>query len=199
MILIALSISCRRRDKDEDLYESVQSGFLSGITNGLVRHSDKIIKPLQSSAEAVARAYQVVTKGIGLRADHIILNNKFGGPNAVKKLEVIKEITSSSDFVGDTLNWLKKNPMAMGRLKLDQSGIKAAGKLAGNIGTKIINVLPFLSAAYNGYEAINRASDGDYFGASLKVANAAIAFIPGLTFTQSIIPNVINVVYDIWK
>ena len=36
----------------------------------------------------------------------------------------------------------------MGRLKLDQSGIKAAGKLAGNIGTKIIN---------NGYEAINRA------------------------------------------
>ena len=78
----------------------------------------------------------------------------------------------------------------MGRLKLDQSGIKAAGKLAGNIGTKIIN---------NGYEAINRASDGDYVGASLKVPNAAIAFIPGLTFTQSIIPNVINVVYDIWK
>ena len=87
----------------------------------------------------------------------------------------------------------------MGRLKLDQSGIKAAGKLAGNIGTKIINVLPFLSAAYNGYEAINRASDGDYVGAGLKVVNAAVGFIPGLTFAQSIIPSVINIAYDIWK
>ena len=197
MILITLSISCRR-NKDEDLYESIQSGFFSGITNRLVRHCDKIIKPFKSSAEEVARIYQVVTKGIGLRADHIILNTK-GGPNAIKKFEVIKEITSSNHFVGDTLKWINNNPMAMGRLKLDQSGIEAAGKLVGNIGTKIIHVLPFFSAAYNWHEAINRASDGDYFGAGLKVANGAVGLIPGLTFTQSIIPSVINIAYDIWK
>ena len=99
----------------------------------------------------------------------------------------------------ETMKWLKDNPIAMNRLKLDQAGISAAGKLAGNIGTKIIYALPFLSAGYNGYEAISRASDGDYIGAGLKVANAAITFFPGASFAQSIIPSVACVIYDIWK
>ena len=99
----------------------------------------------------------------------------------------------------ETMKWLKDNPIAMNRLKLDQAGISAAGKIAGNVGKSVISVLPFVSAAYNGYEAISRASDGDYFGAGLKVANAAITFIPGVSFAQSIIPNVACAIYDIWK
>ena len=186
MIIITLSISCRRRDKADDLSESVQSGFFSGIANGLVRNCDKVISPLKRSAETVAGMFQIVTKGSKLRADHIILNSKFG-------------IDVGGSSMKETMKWLKDSPIAMNRLKLDQAGISAAVKLAGNIGTKIIYALPFLSAGYNGYEAISRASDGDYIGAGLKVANAAITFFPGASFAQSIIPNVACAIYDIWK
>ena len=196
MILIILSISCRRRNKDEHLYESVQSGIFSGIVNGLVRNYDKVISPLKSSAEKIVGMYQVVTKGIDLRVDHIMLNNEFL-INPANKIKVFKEVASSS-CIKDTLNWFKDNPIAMNRLKLDQTGIQAAGKLVGNVGTKIIYTLPFISAFFNGYEAINRASDGDYFGATLKVANAALAFTP-TPFFVSIIPSGINIIYDILK
>ena len=186
MILMTVSISCRRRDKADDLSETVKSGFFSGIANGLVRNCDKVISPLKRSAETVAGMFQVVTKGSKLRADHIILNSKFG-------------IDVGGSSMKETMKWLKDSPIAMNRLKLDQAGISAAGKIAGNVGKSVISVLPFVSAAYNGYEAISRASDGDYFGAGLKVANAAITFIPGVSFAQSIIPNVACAIYDIWK
>ena len=191
MILITLSISCRRRDKADDLYESIQSGFLSGIANGLMKNCDKVVTPLKNSAETVAGMFQFVRNGLKLRADHIMLNAKYG-------IDVGYKINSGS-CIKDTMKWLKDNPIAMNRLKLDQAGISAAGKLVGNAGTKIISALPFISAAYNGYEAIYRLSDEDYFGAGLKLANAVITLLPGVSFAQSIIPSAASVIYDIFK
>ena len=147
-----MSSSCRRNNKYEDLFESVKSGFYSGIVNGLVRNCDKVINPLKSSTETVVGMFQVLVKGINLRAEHINLNTKFA--DTTTKLKFLKEVNLGND-IAETMNWLKNNPIAMNRLKLDHAGISAAGKLVGNIGKSVIKALPYFSAFYNGYEAIN--------------------------------------------
>ena len=55
--------------------------------------------------------------------------------------------------------------------------------------------LPLFLVAYN-MKQFKRAYDGDYFGSSLKVAEAGISLFPGLSFAASILPSSISLIYD---
>ena len=66
-------------------------------------------------------------------------------------------------------------------------------------GKRVMKYLPFFLAGYNVQEAFKRASEGDYFGSSLKVAEAGVSLIPGLSLTTSIMPSCISLIYDYMK
>ena len=67
--------------------------------------------------------------------------------------------------------------------------IEAAGK-------RVMKYLPSFLVAYNINEAFKRVSDDDYFGSILKVAEAGVFFIPGLSFGASIFTSTICLIYD---
>ena len=70
--------------------------------------------------------------------------------------------------------------------------IEAAGK-------RVMKYLPSFLVAYNINEAFKRVSDDDYFGSIIKVAEAGVFFIPGLSFGTSILPSTISLIYDFLK
>ena len=66
----------------------------------------------------------------------------------------------------------------------------------GVAGKKTMQYLPYFFKAYSIKEACKRASDGDYFGACLKVADVCLTFIPGLSLGYSLIPTGISLIHD---
>ena len=182
------------RSKEEDLKSDVYSGGMN-VASIL---GDKIPEFLKNVTEGFIRRYELIAKAMIQRQfeleQTINIANKANDANsyysAVFKL-------FSKDFYKDTVklvdkgeySWLIDKSMEYSKIS---KFIEATGK-------GVMKHLPTFFMAYNIKEACKRASEGNYFGSCLKVAEVGLSFIPGLSLGYRILPTGINLLHDYLK
>ena len=178
--------------------KNVKSDIFSGGMIVANKLGDKIPEFLKNAAEGFIRRNELIGKALIQRQFDLVqtinIANKANDANtyysAVFKL-------CSKDFYKDTVklvdkgkySWLIDKSMEYSKIS---KFIEATGK-------RVMRYLPAFFMGYNIKEAFKRASDGDYFGSSLKVAEVCLFFIPGLSFWYSIIPSGLSLIYDYLK
>ena len=178
--------------------EDVKSDIISGAMNAAIKLGDKIPEFLKEATESIIIRNEHISKALVQRQFDLIqtLNyaNKANDANtfysAFYKL-------FGRNFYKDTVKLVDKGEYSwLINKSMEYSNtskfIEAAGK-------RVMKYLPLILVAYNMKQAYKRASDGDYFGSCLKVAEASVSFFPGLSFAASILPSSISLIYDFLK
>lgn len=219
--LLFTSIICVEDDKGEDL----GSDFVSGIMKGFYHTGDKIAGGLKEISIAAGKAGDSIintVKGMSkcymARADAIVdvaLQKKKLLESSLKGAKIMKDTTlyyeslkklnyqnliKESTKVVDKAPFLYANkigPISKTNL-LENIGGKVGEFCTDSIG-KVIKVLPYVSSAYNGIQAVKRFSKGEIVGGSIKAAESVVSLIPGLSTFTSILPSVASFVYDLSK
>ena len=198
LVLLVISIFSKNNDKAYDISTDIVSGAMNGINNGLKNNpnlADKIANYAKAGTEVFLRKEDYLIKECIQRRNILKEVLKYSIDEA-EKLSALKQLTSPT-FMQDTAKLIeKKGGDAFIYLG---SGFHKASELVGNSLNKAIKFIPYISAAYNGYNSIKRLSEGDIVGASLKLAEATVSFIPGLSFGQTLIPTAIDFIYNLSK
>ena len=190
-ILIIAIISCKEQDKEKDITLDI----VTGIINGAKKYGDKMANFAKARTEIFIRK----TKFIGEQCaiERRLLEQSLKAPiDKAHYYSTLRKLTSST-FVQDVAESIEKSGSdAFIRLG---GGFHTISKFVGDTVGKAVKVLPFVSAAYNGYESIKRVSEGDYIGATIKVAEATVSCMPGLSFGQTLLPSALSFAYDLVK
>ena len=181
-----------------DNKEDVKSDIISGAMNAAIKLGDKIPEFLKDATESFIIRNELIPKALAQRQFNLVqtinyankVNDAHAYYSALYKL-------FCRDFYKDTVKLVDKGEYSwLINKSMEYSNtskfIEAAGK-------RVMKYLPLFLVGYNIKEAFKRASDGDYFGSSLKVVEAGVSLIPGLSFTASILPSSISLIYDFLK
>ena len=177
--------------------ENVNSDIKSGVMIVANKLGDKIPEFLKEATESFIRRSELIAKAMIQRQSELEqaitiaqkVNDKNAYYSSLFQLSSINFKDTAKLVDAGEYSWL-----------IDKSfEYSKASKFIEVAGKKAIQYLPAFFKAYSIKEAYKRASDGDYFGACLKVADVGLSFFPGLSMGYSLIPTGISLIYDYLK
>ena len=219
--LLFVSITCNQ-DKTEDIASDFFSGIMKGIYNSGdkivngVKGMNEIIKNIGKAGDTIFTGAKKVAVGCIERAETIgkisverrmALEASLKGYALLKDkalyYKTLQELTDPN-FIQKSAEIFDKAPIynnigSVVKTKIFEKTADTAGTFILDSAGKVLKVLPLASSAYNAYESVKRFSKGEIMGGTIKLAESAISFIPGLSFGVSILPSVASLVYDIAK
>ena len=166
--------------------------------NAAIKLSDKIPEFLKDVTENFIIKNELISKALAQRQFDLVQTINYANKaNDANSFYSAFYKLFCRDFYKDTVKLVDKGEYSwLINKSMEYSNtskfIEAAGK-------RVMKYLPLFLVAYNMKEAFKRASNGDYFGSSLKVAEAGVSLFPGLSFAASILPSSISLIYDYFK
>ena len=177
--------------------EDVKSDIISGAMNAAIKLGDKIPEFLKDATESFIIRNEHISKALVQRQFDLIQTLNYANKaNDANSFYSAFYKLFGRNFYKDTVKLVDKGEYSwLINKSMEYSNtskfIEAAGK-------RVMKYLPLFLVAYN-MKQFKRAYDGDYFGSSLKVAEAGVSLFPGLSFAASILPSSISLIYDFLK
>ena len=178
IILIVSSTICSSTEEKTKQNEnsSILSSLITGATNFYSNYMISTVKyvtfPLGYKGCQIAPEIQIVSE--------VLKNSGIGKEASAKILEKVIE-NSSTEAIKEVAE-------------------KKAKELVYEWGTKssfsFFKMVPVISSGYSLYNAYKKYKNDDKFGATLYVAEAAVNWIPGLSYL-SLIPSAVNTIKEV--
>ena len=202
IILIISSTICSSTEEKTKQNEnsSILSSLITGASNFYSNYMISTVKyvtcPLSDKGCQIAAKIQIAseglkTAGIGQEAGAKILEKVID----ISSKEVAAEMTKKA---GEKV--LEKFIDKTSTEAIKEVAEKKAEKVVYEWGTKtsfsFFKIVPVISSGYSLYNAYQKIKNDDKFGASLYVAEAAVNWIPGLSYF-SLLPSAINTIKEV--
>ena len=202
IILIVSSTICSSTEEKTKQNEnsSILSSLINGATNFYSNYLETTVKyvtcPLGDKGCQIAANIQIASEGLK--------NAGLGQEAGAKLLEKVIDISSTNVATEMT----KKAGEKVLEKVIDKTSTEAikevvekkAEKVVYEWGTKtsfsFFKVVPVLSSGYSLYNAYKKIKNDDKVGATLYVAEAAVNWIPGISYL-SLIPSALNTIKEV--